>query len=1228
MSVRTETLQLRVLIDGTPARRELATLDQEYAKINAGLKDLKKGSDEATAALKRMGEIKGRQAELRQEIGLTSLTAKQLGDELRKLQVAQRNATPNTKMWAENAARIEEVKARLKELNDVNARAAAAWEVQRQQIRLTDMTMEQLEQEAGRLRTALRTMDPNTAEFRNLNRELLRVDDRMGQLRNNLTPLQALWRNLKQEMSGVLGVTAGLFAGGMVLGKMRDWVRASAELSDAQADVRKTTNLTQVEVEELTRQLGQLNTRTARSELLELAREAGKLGRSKEELLGFARAGDQINVALGEDLGDDAIRTIGKLTEQFKITSREGYDLERSMLAIGSGINELGMASTASEGFIVDFTSRMAGVNTQANVSIESTMGFAAALDQLGQRSETSSTAMAQFTIKAFTKTAEYANIAGMEVAEFTALLKSDTNEALLRTLEGLNGNNEGLSRMTSLFSDLGQEGARAVGVLASMASNTKMVREQQAIATKAMADATSVTAEFATKNNTLAADLDIIGKRLAAAFVNSGVVTGIKSMVSGLRDLVEVPVSETLEQERFEMMKLHAQILSTNEGTDGRVKLIKELQARYPGYLGNLDAEKVSNQQLSIAVADLNKQLVNKIILQQKDEEIKKQIERQAEKQMAVLEQEDLVRGRLVKLAEEYNLQIKQGVPLIEQSKDLSQQIEEIRKRTFNTGGGIVFDQVARFRKSISELDATYGALNSEQNVSNRLVEERTALLQRLGIEEKKVVEAASGEPTTAPTLGDTSEAGEPDEKALDKARAELEALRAELEKGRRQIELDALSADERELAQLDAHYAQLRAQFQANERTTAADLLALDELHAQARAEKLAEQGQKRIDDAANIAQQALKAEQDAQDSVFLGELEGEDLEITQAMQRMDAMVALYEKAGVDTKNIVANTEAAIAAIRKKYRTKEEQDAATARNQRIQEQIAIYQGVNTALAGVNGLLAAAYAASGNANYQNTVGAKALGLAQIAIASGVGVAEAIKAGAGIPFPANLGAIATGVGAVLTGIANAINLLNSANITKPSFGGEGGGAQPGLNAVPLGEKGGIFSGPSHADGGLKVVDPQRGRVVAEVEGGEPWMVLSKAFRHNNPGLVPMLLHASATGARLPLGARGGIFSPVPAFNFVRATEVLAPSLATGGLVAAGNATAARAGATGDGDAEEMRNLLRTLVAINQKQLQAQQDMPTTLQARVSFQDIERRNTEMQEVRRANKVARG
>ena len=96
----------------------------------------------------------------------------------------------------------------------------------------------------------------------------------------------------------------------------------------------------------------------------------------------------------------------------------------------------------------------------------------------------------------------------------------------------------------------------------------------------------------------------------------------------------------------------------------------------------------------------------------------------------------------------------------------------------------------------------------------------------------------------------------------------------------------------------------------------------------------------------------------------------------------------------------------------------------------------------------------------------EGTKMAKATAIAQILINSAEGVSAAIKAGAGIPFPANLGAIASGVASVLGGIASAKGILSKVqgggsvdtggdeqvNITTPQAGGIG-GLIPNIEAI-------------------------------------------------------------------------------------------------------------------------------------------------------------------------------
>jgi hypothetical protein len=86
----------------------------------------------------------------------------------------------------------------------------------------------------------------------------------------------------------------------------------------------------------------------------------------------------------------------------------------------------------------------------------------------------------------------------------------------------------------------------------------------------------------------------------------------------------------------------------------------------------------------------------------------------------------------------------------------------------------------------------------------------------------------------------------------------------------------------------------------------------------------------------------------------------------------------------------------------------------------------------------------------------RQTAFGKAAAFTEILINSGVALSKAVRAGAGIPFPANLAAISAGIAAVTGGIAGAKGILTSAPKT-PKF-----------------EKGGRIGGNLHLNGGTLI----------------------------------------------------------------------------------------------------------------------------------------------------------
>ena len=301
---------------------------------------------------------------------------------------------------------------------------------------------------------------------------------------------------------------------------MRDNVNSYIELDAEMANVQKFTGMTRQSVEELNEEFKEIDTRTSVVELNKLAEEAGRLGKtSKEDVLGFVKAADIINVAL-DDLGEGATLEISKLTSIFG--DEKALGTEKSMLAVGSVINELSQNCTAAAPYLANFTKRLAGVGAQADMTIPQIMGFAAVLDSQGQAVEMSATAVSQLLTQMFQDPAKIAKAVGIDVKEFTDMVKTDTNGALLTLLERLNafGN---MDVLAPIFKEMGTDGARASAVLASLAGNVDMVRQQQEVATEAYKEATSVVKEFSVQNETEEAKLEKKRKKLEEVKVALG---------------------------------------------------------------------------------------------------------------------------------------------------------------------------------------------------------------------------------------------------------------------------------------------------------------------------------------------------------------------------------------------------------------------------------------------------------------------------------------------------------------------------------------------------------------------------------------------------------------------------------------------------------------------------------------------------------------------------------
>lgn len=357
------------------------------------------------------------------------------------------------------------------------------------------------------LNSELKNIERGSAAWTAQTEKIRRVKAELDKVNAELRQSEGMFARMKNTVNdwgASIAAGAAAMAGLVAAGKAA--VEAYAEMDQEMANVRKYTGMTSEQVNHLNEEFKKMDTRTSREALNQLAQEAGRLGKqSEEDVLGFVRAADKINVAL-DDLGEGATLTLSKLTNIFGDEERLGT--ERSLLAVGSVINELSQNSTASAPYLAEFAQRLAGVGAQAHMTIPEIMGFAAVLDSQGQKLEMSSTAVSKVIMNLFKSPEKIAKATGMAVTEFAETCKRSTNEGLLMLLNRLHELG-GIDTLAPVFADMGENGARASAVLAALAGNVDMVRQQQQAANVAFQEAISIDKEFTVQNTTIQADLE-----------------------------------------------------------------------------------------------------------------------------------------------------------------------------------------------------------------------------------------------------------------------------------------------------------------------------------------------------------------------------------------------------------------------------------------------------------------------------------------------------------------------------------------------------------------------------------------------------------------------------------------------------------------------------------------------------------------------------------------------
>lgn len=514
---------------------DFAKLDAQLSKVKEQMLALKGATRKADEEARRMTATVS---------NLKHASLNDLNFTASKLRSQMADYDPTSTMYASRASQLKLVKAELERIRQSEQKVVTLMQQYDKEIDRTNVDIKETKRQMQLVNNTMANL--KTSSIRDLEYSIKALNQQMHGMERGTEQFKQMELKAKQLKAELQAVRAEGVAQESWIKRSADWfnrmqgialgaiaaisgitftvkkcVEEYAKMDDEMTNVRKYTGQAAEEVERMNEDFKKMDTRTPRQKLNQLAEDAGRLGiTSTAAVEEFVDGADKINVALGDDLGGGAVSQIGKLAQMFGDDKTMG--LRGAMLATGSAINELAQNSSASAGYLVDFTARVAGVGKQAGFTQAQIMGLASVLDQNMQQDETAATAVQNLLAKMFQDSSKFAKIAGLNVKDFAKTLKEDANGALLQFLAAMRAKG-GFADLAPMFEEMKMDGSRATGVLTVLADKLDDIKTAQNLANEAYSEGTSVLNEFETQNESVQAQLDKASKKFLDLSIELG---------------------------------------------------------------------------------------------------------------------------------------------------------------------------------------------------------------------------------------------------------------------------------------------------------------------------------------------------------------------------------------------------------------------------------------------------------------------------------------------------------------------------------------------------------------------------------------------------------------------------------------------------------------------------------------------------------------------------------
>jgi TP901 family phage tail tape measure protein len=402
---------------------------------------------------------------------------------------------------------------------------------------------QKIQQAKDKLTELNTTLNNTEAQLRDTTRELNLQSSAWTRAGVALTSFSTKARAVSSTMVST-GRTMTRWITTPLLGIATASVNAEIQFEKTFATVRKTVRGTGEDYARLEAASKKMSTQLAAGtdEINAVMSTAGQLGIATENIESFTKT----MIDLGNSTTDlDANTAATEIAKFINIMGTSQKDIDR----LGASLAYVGNRYATTEAPIMEMAMRIAGAGKQVGMTEAQVIGVATALSSVGIEAQMGGSAFSKALIKmelaaetGGQSLTDFATVSGMTAEEFKNLWKADPTAAFIAFTKGIaQMDDEGISAIATL-QDLGFKEVRLRDTMLRTVSNTRLMEDAVADATRGWQENTALTEMAGKIYATTAAQLTNLKNKasLAGQQIASDLTPTIQNLMSSASDLLD----------------------------------------------------------------------------------------------------------------------------------------------------------------------------------------------------------------------------------------------------------------------------------------------------------------------------------------------------------------------------------------------------------------------------------------------------------------------------------------------------------------------------------------------------------------------------------------------------------------------------------------------------------------------------------------------------------------